>query len=46
MTAVEVRDLAVRIDGHEILRGIDLTVAAGGWANIVKTICSAPSSSL
>ena len=35
MTAVEVRDLAVRIDGHEILRGIDLTVAAGGWVTVI-----------
>jgi iron complex transport system ATP-binding protein len=35
MTAVAVGALTVRIDGHEILRGIDLTVAAGEWVTVI-----------
>ena len=35
MTAVAVVGLSVSIDGHEILRGIDLTVAAGEWVTVI-----------
>ena len=35
MTAVVVEALTVRIDGHEILRGIDLTVTAGEWVTVI-----------
>src|SRR6266545_3774826 len=33
--AVEVVAVSVRLDGHEILRGVDLTVAAGEWVTVI-----------
>ncbi|WP_320067423.1 ABC transporter ATP-binding protein [Micromonospora sp. RTGN7] len=33
--AVEVRDLHITLDGAPILRGVDLTVAAGGWVTVI-----------
>jgi iron complex transport system ATP-binding protein len=33
--ALRVRDLGVRLDGREILRGVDLTVRAGDWVTVI-----------
>jgi iron complex transport system ATP-binding protein len=33
--ALRVRDVSVSLDGHEVLRGIDMSFAAGRWTSIV-----------
>ena len=35
MTAISCRDVAVAFDGFEVLRGVDLDVASGGWVTVV-----------
>lgn len=35
MTAIEVRDLGVRLGGALVLQGVDLTVPAGAWVTVI-----------
>jgi iron complex transport system ATP-binding protein len=35
MSAVELRGVDVRLDGHEIVRGVDLSVAEGEWVTVI-----------
>jgi iron complex transport system ATP-binding protein len=35
MTAVELRAVDVSLDGHEIVRGVDLSVAEGEWVTVI-----------
>jgi iron complex transport system ATP-binding protein len=35
MTAVELRGVDVSLDGHEIVRGVDLSVAEGEWVTVI-----------
>ena len=35
MTAVELRGVDVSLDGHEIVRGVDLSIAEGEWVTVI-----------
>ena len=35
MTTISCRDVTVAFDGFEVLRGVDLDVASGGWVTVV-----------
>lgn len=35
MTAIEVRNLSVRLDGSEVLCGVDLSVPTGSWVTVI-----------